>query len=90
VGELQGQEAPDVHLLVDDAPEPDRYVYSLFNSKSRDYYYKNPRSTSSSTKAERFLTARSGPQVYQEVDKICTMMLPGLSLRGSRSLRSRQ
>lgn len=52
----------------DDAPEPDRYVYSLFNSKSRDYYYKNAKVDELLEKGRTIMDRGERAKVYAEVD----------------------
>jgi peptide/nickel transport system substrate-binding protein len=54
----------------DDAPEPDRYVYSLFNSKSRDYYYKNPEVDVLLDKGRTILNRKQRAKVYHQVDDL--------------------
>ena len=64
----------------DDAPEPDRYVYSLFHSKSRDYYFKNPKVDELLDKGRTLLDREKRAQVYQEVDRILYNEAPWLYL----------
>ncbi len=54
----------------DDAPEPDRYVYPLFHSKSRDYYYKNPTVDELLDKGRTILDRGERAKVYAQVDEI--------------------
>lgn len=54
----------------DDAPEPDRYVYSLFHSKSRDYYYKNPTLDDLLDKARTIMDRDARAKAYQEIDRL--------------------
>ncbi|MBC8464015.1 MAG: ABC transporter substrate-binding protein [Deltaproteobacteria bacterium] len=54
----------------DDAPEPDRYMYSLFNSKSRDYYYKNEEVDALLDKGRTILDRAERAKVYNEIDRI--------------------
>jgi peptide/nickel transport system substrate-binding protein len=54
----------------DDAPEPDRYMYSLFNSKSRDYYYKNPQIDELLDKGRTIMDRAERAKVYNEIDRI--------------------
>lgn len=64
----------------DDAPEPDRYVYSLFHSKSRDYYYKNPKVDELLDKGRTVIDREKRAQVYQEVDRLLYGDAPWLYL----------
>ena len=52
----------------DDAPEPDRYMYSLFNSKSRDYYYKNEAVDALLDKGRTIMDRAARAKVYAEID----------------------
>ncbi|RDD63836.1 ABC transporter substrate-binding protein [Ferruginivarius sediminum] len=54
----------------DDAPEPDRYVYPLLHSESRDYYYKNPEVDKLLDKGRRTLDREARAKVYHEVDHV--------------------
>jgi len=54
----------------DDAPEPDRYIYSLFHSSSRPYYYKNPKIDELLDKGRTILDRNNRAKVYSEIDKI--------------------
>jgi peptide/nickel transport system substrate-binding protein len=53
----------------DDAPEPDRYMYSLFNSTVRDYYYKNPEIDALLDKGRTILDRAQRAKVYNEIDE---------------------
>lgn len=64
----------------DDAPEPDRYMYSLFHSKSRDYYYKNPKVDELLDKGRTVLDRDKRAEVYAEIDKILYKDAPWLYL----------
>ncbi len=54
----------------DDAPEPDRYMYSLFHSASRDYYYKNPETDALLDKGRTILDREERAKVYYEIDHL--------------------
>lgn len=54
----------------DDAPEPDRYMYSLFNSKARDYYYKNEAVDALLDKGRTIMDRAARAKVYAEIDDI--------------------
>jgi len=54
----------------DDAPEPDRYMYSLFHSESRDYYYKNPKVDELLDKGRTVMDREERAKVYHEIDRI--------------------
>lgn len=54
----------------DDAPEPDRYVYSLFNSKSRDYYYKNEAVDALLDKGRTIMDRAERAKVYAQIDEM--------------------
>ncbi|MBN1830147.1 MAG: ABC transporter substrate-binding protein [Deltaproteobacteria bacterium] len=54
----------------DDAPEPHRYIYSLFHSKSRDYYYKNTKIDELLDKGAATMDRGKRALVYNEIDKI--------------------
>lgn len=64
----------------DDAPEPDRYVYSLLHSKSRDYYYKNPKVDELLDKGRSVLDREARAKVYAEVDRMLYEDAPWLYL----------
>jgi peptide/nickel transport system substrate-binding protein len=53
----------------DDAPEPDRYMYSLFHSKSRDYYYKNEIVDRLLEKGRSTMELDERIKVYNELDR---------------------
>jgi peptide/nickel transport system substrate-binding protein len=52
----------------DDAPEPDRYMYSLFNSKSRDYYYKNTAVDELLDKGRTIMDRKERAKIYAQID----------------------
>jgi peptide/nickel transport system substrate-binding protein len=54
----------------DDAPEPDRYVYPLLNSKSRDYYYKNTELDALLDKARTVVDRGEREKIYQAADRM--------------------
>jgi peptide/nickel transport system substrate-binding protein len=54
----------------DDAPEPDRYMYSLFNSKSRDYYYKNTAVDELLDKGRTIMDRAERAKVYAQIDEM--------------------
>ena len=54
----------------DDAPEPDRYVYSLFNSKVRDYYYKNPEVDKLLDLGRTIMDRKKRAEVYHKIDRM--------------------
>ena len=54
----------------DDAPEPDRYMYSLFNSTSRDYYYKNPAVDELLDKGRTIMDRTQRAKVYAQIDEM--------------------
>ncbi|MGA8242670.1 MAG: ABC transporter substrate-binding protein [Desulfobacterales bacterium] len=54
----------------DDAPEPDRYMYSLFNSTSRDYYYKNPVVDELLDKGRTIMDRTKRAKVYAQIDEM--------------------
>lgn len=53
----------------DDNPEPDRYVYSLLHSNSRDYYYKNADTDAMLDDGRSTLERQARAKVYQAVDR---------------------
>ncbi len=53
----------------DDAPEPDRYMYSLFHSKSRDYYYKSETVDQLLEKGRGTMDPAARVKVYNELDR---------------------
>ena len=54
----------------DDAPEPDRYMYSLFHSESRDYYYKNKAADMLLDLGRTILARNERAKVYNQLDKM--------------------
>lgn len=54
----------------DDAPEPDRYMYALFHSKSRDYYSSYPEIDALLDKGRTVLDRDERAKVYHEIDRI--------------------
>ncbi len=54
----------------DDAPEPDRYMYSLFHSKSRDYYYRNPAIDILLDRGRTILNREDRAVIYNEIDRL--------------------
>ncbi len=54
----------------DDAPEPDRYMYSLFHSKSRDYYYKNTKVDELLDKGRTTLDREKRAEIYHQLDDV--------------------
>jgi peptide/nickel transport system substrate-binding protein len=64
----------------DDAPEPDRYMYSLFHSKSRDYYYKNEKVDALLEKGRSTMDPAARAKVYNELDRFLYQDAPWLYL----------
>lgn len=64
----------------DDNPEPDRYVYSLFDSNSRDYYYKNAETDRLLDLGRSTLDRKEREKIYQEVDRKLYKEAPWLFL----------
>ena len=54
----------------DDAPEPDRYMFTLFSSKSRDYYYKNTTTDDLLDLGRTILDRKERAKVYNKIDRI--------------------
>jgi len=54
----------------DDAPEPDRYMYSLFHSESRDYYYKNTDADKLLDLGRTKLDRAERAKIYGELDQM--------------------
>ena len=53
----------------DDNPEPDRYMYSLLHSNSRDYYYKNADTDAALDSGRSTLDRDARAKIYQEIDR---------------------
>lgn len=53
----------------DDSPEPDRYLYSLFHSNSRDYYYKNQETNDLLDAGRSTLDRNKREEIYQTLDR---------------------
>ena len=64
----------------DDAPEPDRYMYSLFHSKSRDYYYKNETVDQLLEKGRGTMDPAARVKVYNELDRFLYQDAPWVYL----------
>ena len=64
----------------DDAPEPDRYMYSLFHSKSRDYYYKSETVDQLLDKGRSTLDPAARAKVYNELDRFLYQDAPWVYL----------
>jgi len=64
----------------DDPPEPDRYMYSLFHSKSRDYYYKNPQVDALLDKGRTVMDPTARAKVYNEIDRLLYQDAPWVYL----------
>jgi peptide/nickel transport system substrate-binding protein len=64
----------------DDAPEPDRYMYSLFHSKSRDYYYRNDTVDQLLDKGRMTMDPAARAKVYNELDRFLYQDAPWLYL----------
>lgn len=64
----------------DDAPEPDRYMYSLFHSKSRDYYYKNETVDQLLEKGRGTMDPAARVKVYNELDRFLYQDAPWIYL----------
>jgi peptide/nickel transport system substrate-binding protein len=64
----------------DDAPEPDRYMYSLFHSKSRDYYYKNPAVDALLDKGRTIMDRTERAKVYAQIDEMLYQDAPWVYL----------
>lgn len=64
----------------DDAPEPDRYMFTLFSSKSRDYYYKNPITDVLLDLGRTIIDREERAKVYNEIDRILYEDCPWLYL----------
>lgn len=54
----------------DDAPEPDRYMYSLFHSESRDYYYKNLEVDKLLDQGRTIMDRAERAKVYNAIDRL--------------------
>jgi len=54
----------------DDAPEPDRYMYALFHSESRDYYSRYPEVDELLDKGRTILDREERAKVYHKIDRI--------------------
>ena len=64
----------------DDAPEPDRYMYSLFHSKSRDYYYKSETVDQLLDKGRSTLDPAARVKIYNELDRFLYQDAPWVYL----------
>ena len=64
----------------DDNPEPDRYMYSLFNSASRDYYYKNADTDAILNLGRSTLARDERARIYGEIDRKLYAEAPWLYL----------
>lgn len=64
----------------DDAPEPDRYMYSLFHSKSRDYYYKNEKVDQLLDQGRSTMDPAARAKVYNELDRLLYQDAPWVYL----------
>lgn len=64
----------------DDNPEPDRYVYSLFHSNSRDYYYKNPETDAALDNGRSTIDRDKRAVIYSEIDRAMYEEAPWLYL----------
>lgn len=64
----------------DDAPEPDRYMYSLFHSKSRDYYYKSETVDQLLDKGRSTMDPAARVKVYNELDRFLYQDAPWVYL----------
>jgi peptide/nickel transport system substrate-binding protein len=64
----------------DDAPEPDRYMYSLFHSKSRDYYYKNENVDQLLEKGRATMDREERAKVYNKLDCLLYQDAPWIYL----------
>lgn len=54
----------------DDTPEPDRCTYTLFHSKVRGYYYKNPKVDLLLDKARSTLNREERAKIYHQFDRL--------------------
>jgi len=64
----------------DDNPEPDRYMYSLFHSNSRDYYYNNKATDASLDKGRSTLDRDERAKIYASIDRALYEEAPWLYL----------
>lgn len=64
----------------DDNPEPDRYMYSLFHSNSRDYYYKNEATDAALDKGRSTLDRDERAKIYASIDRALYEEAPWLYL----------
>jgi len=64
----------------DDNPEPDRYMYSLFHSNSRDYYYKNDATDAALDNGRSTLDRAERAKIYAGIDRALYDEAPWLYL----------
>jgi peptide/nickel transport system substrate-binding protein len=64
----------------DDAPEPDRYMYSLFHSKSRDYYWRDETGDQLLDKGRTVLDRAQRAKIYNELDRYLYEQCPWVFL----------
>lgn len=64
----------------DDNPEPDRYMYSLFHSNSRDYYYSNPETDAALDLGRSTLDREERAEIYAGIDRALYDEAPWLYL----------
>ncbi|MDT8857822.1 ABC transporter substrate-binding protein [Paracoccaceae bacterium Fryx2] len=64
----------------DDNPEPDRYMYSLFHSNSRDYFYDNPATDAALDLGRSTLDRDERARIYGEIDRALYEEAPWLYL----------
>ena len=64
----------------DDNPEPDRYMYSLFHSNSRDYYYSNAETDSALDLGRSTLDRDERAEIYAGIDQALYEEAPWLYL----------
>lgn len=50
-------------------PEPDRYLWTLFHSKARGYYYQNPEADRILEEGQRVLDPAARHEVYKQLDR---------------------
>jgi peptide/nickel transport system substrate-binding protein len=64
----------------DDAPEPDRYMYSLLHSKSRDYYWRDETGDQLLDKGRTILDRAQRAKIYNELDRYLYEQCPWVYL----------
>ncbi len=66
-------------------PEPDRFLYTLFHSKARGYYYKNPEADKLLDEGRRTFNLEERRKVYESLHRLLAQDVPWVFLYSQKT-----